>query len=157
MSDTVLWLQSYSSQLRVLPVLLMLTLLACLVGLARWKQVSPYGPLAIVLLGPCLLSLALVLYPQAFLLVATVDVVILLVAAADLLSLPKQRSFSVERSTLRIVSLKKRHPVSLTISNHSGRAWQVWIRDDVPQEFEAQPDEFVRRLAAAAGSPCITT
>jgi uncharacterized protein (DUF58 family) len=148
MSDTVLWLQSYSSQLRVLPVLLMLVLLACLVGLARWKQVSPYGPLAIILLGPCLLSLALVVYPQAFLLVATVDVVILLVAAADLLSLPQQRSFSVERSTLRIASLKKRHPVSLTISNHSGRVWQVWIRDDVPQEFEAQPDEFVRRLAA---------
>ena len=107
MSDTVLWLQSYSSQLRVLPVLLMLTLLACLIGLARWKQVSPYGPLAIILLGPCLLSLALVLYPQAFLLVATVDVVILLVAAADLFSLPKQPSFSVERSTLRIVSLEE--------------------------------------------------
>ena len=66
MSDTVLWLQSYSSQLRVLPVLLMLVLLVCLVGLGRWKQVTPYGPLAIVLLGPCLLSLALVLYPQAF-------------------------------------------------------------------------------------------
>lgn len=148
MSDTVLWLQSYSSQLRVLPVLVMLVLLACLVGLSRWKQVSPYGPLAIVLLGPCLLSLALPLYPQAFLLVATVDVVILLVATADLLSLPQQRSFSVERSMLRIASLKKRHPVSLTITNHSGRAWQVWIRDDVPQEIEAQPEEFVRRLSA---------
>jgi len=75
-------------------------------------------------------------------------VVILLVAAADLLSLPQPRSFSVERSTLRIASLKKRHAVSLTVSNHSGRACQLWVRDDVPQEFEAQPDEFVRRLAA---------
>lgn len=148
MSDTLLWLQSYSSQLRMLPIVLTLVLLACLVGLARGKRVSPYGPLAIVLLGPCLLSLALVVYPQAFLLVATVDVVILLVATGDLVSLPQQRSFSVERSTLRIVSLKKRHPVALTVSNHSSRSWQVWVRDDVPQEFEAQPDEFVRRLGA---------
>ncbi|HPM82046.1 MAG TPA: DUF58 domain-containing protein [Candidatus Anammoximicrobium sp.] len=147
MSDAVQWFQNFSAGWRTLPLLLVLALLGCLVALGRWKRVAPYGPLAIVMLGPCVLSLALAFYPQAFLLVATVDVVIVIVAAADLLSLPNVRSFSVERSLLRIASLKKRHAVSLTISNHSGRAWQVWIRDDVPQEFEATPDEFVRRLS----------
>jgi len=148
MSDAVQWLQNFSAGLRTLPLLLVLVLLGCLVGLGRWKRVTPYGPLAIVLLAPCILSLSLAWYPQAFLLVATIDVVIVIVATADLLSLPNVASFSVERSALRIASLQKRHPVSLTISNHSGRAWQVWIRDDVPQEFEAAPDEFVRRLSA---------
>lgn len=98
MSDAISWIESSSSQLRTLPVLLVMAILACLVALGRWKRVAPYDPLAIVLLAPCLLSLALVLYPQAFLLVATVDLVILLVAAADLLSLPQPHSFSVERS-----------------------------------------------------------
>jgi len=148
MPDAVSWIESYTSQLRMLPVLFVMAILAFLVGLGRWKQVAPYGPLAIVLLAPCLLSLSLVLFPQAFLLVATVDLVILVVAAADLLSLPQPRFFSVERSTVRIASLKKRHAVSLTISNHSGRTWETWIRDDVPQEFEALPDEFARRLPA---------
>lgn len=77
MPDAVSWIESYTSQLRMLPVLFVMAILAFLVGLGRWKQVAPYGPLAIVLLAPCLLSLSLVLFPQAFLLVATVDLVIM--------------------------------------------------------------------------------
>lgn len=146
MSDAVSWIESVSSQLRMLPLLLVAAIIALLAGLSRWRQTAPYGPLAIVLAVPCVLSLSLVVFPQAFLLVATVDLVILLVAAADLLFLPGQRSFSVERSIVRIASLKKRHAVSLTLSNHSGRTWEVWIRDDVPQECQAVPDELARRL-----------
>jgi len=121
--------------------------IAPLAALAYWKRTFPYTPLAIVMLGPCILSLGMLFYPELFLLVGTADVVILLVAAADLFSLPGERAFSAERSTLRITSLKKRHRVSLTVNNHTRRTWNVWIRDDVPQEFEATPDEFVRRLS----------
>jgi uncharacterized protein (DUF58 family) len=121
--------------------------IAPLAALAYWKRVFPYTPLAIVMLGPCILSLGMLFRPDIFLLVGTVDVVILLIAAADLFSLPGERAFSAKRSTLRTTSLQKRHRVSLTVSNHTRRTWHVWIRDDVPQEFEATPEEFVRRLS----------
>jgi uncharacterized protein (DUF58 family) len=146
MGDLYEWFQDSALWLRSLPWLMLVLLGAPLFVLGHWKRIYPDTPLVLVFLAPCLLSLGLVLYPQLFLLVATADLVIVLVAAADLLSLPGERSFTAERSTLRIASLKKRHPVSLTVANRGGRVRQVWIRDDVPQEFEASPDEFQRRL-----------
>jgi uncharacterized protein (DUF58 family) len=98
------------------------------------------------MLAPCLLSLGALFRPEIFLVVATLDVALVLVAVADLLSLPPARSLEAERSTLRIVSVQQRHPVTLTVSNRSSRSWHVAIRDDVPQEFTASPDELVRRL-----------
>jgi uncharacterized protein (DUF58 family) len=140
-SDSANWITA-------LPWLTLLIILAPLVVLGYGKRIFPYAPLAIALLGPCLLCLGVLFFPnlELFLLVVVADLVIVLVGLADLLTLPGRRAFSAERSTLRIVSLKKRHPASLTVTNHSGRAWHVWVRDDVPEEFQATPDEFVRRL-----------
>lgn len=148
MSDSISWIQSLAAELRMLPVLLLAAVLAVLLSLSRWRRIAPYGPLAIVLFLPCALSLALIVYPQVFLLLATVDLAILLIAGSDLVALPSPTSFAVERSLVRTASLKKRHPVSLTVSNLRGRAWETWICDDVPQEFEAWPSEFARRLPA---------
>ena len=148
MNEWLEWFSDSTNWLRSLPLLAMLLLLVPLGILGYWKRVFPYTPLALILLAPCVLSLGLLFYQPIFLLVAVADLAIVLLGAADLLTLPGRRAFSAERSTLRIASLKKRHEVSLTVNNHSKRAWQVWIRDDVPQEFEASPDEFVRRLAS---------
>lgn len=146
MSDLFDWLQTSAEHLRALPLVLPVLFVAVLAGLAYWRQAFPFMPLVIVTLIPCGLSIGLLFRPDLLLLIGTADVVILLVALADLFSLPAERFFAAERKTMRIASLQKRHPVSVTVSNHSRRTWNVWIRDDVPEEFTAMPEEFPRRL-----------
>jgi len=148
MNEWFLWFQDHLELLRSLPWLLLVLVTAPLVALAYWRRIYPHPPLAIALLVPCLLSLGLLVRPDIFLLVGTADVAIVLVAVADLFSLPPGGAFSAERSMLRIASLRKRHRVVITVNNHARRPWHVWIRDDVPQEFEAVPDEFAHRLPA---------
>ena len=43
---------------------------------------------------------------------------------------------------MRIASLRKPHRVSLVVNNQSRRRFQVEVRDDVPQEFNAAPADF---------------
>jgi uncharacterized protein (DUF58 family) len=102
----------------------------------------------IALCVPCLLSLALLVQPGLLPLVVIIDCVIPLVAIGDLLTLPRSRAFAVEREATRIVSVQQKHTITLQISNLSRRSTTGWVRDDVPQEFEADPREFVLRLAA---------
>jgi len=146
MGDLFEWLQASAERFKTLPLVLPVLFVAVLAAMAYWKRAFPFMPLVIVMLAPAMLSIGLLFRPDLFLLIGTADVVILLVAVADLMSLPAERSFSAERKTMRIASLQKRHPVSMTVSNHSRRTWNVWIRDDVPQEFTATPEEFPRRL-----------
>jgi uncharacterized protein (DUF58 family) len=94
------------------------------------------------------LSLALLISPGLLPLIAVIDCLIPVVAIADLFTLPRKRSFSIERETTRVASLRKNHRVTLQISNLSYQSRTGWIRDDVPQEFEPDPKEFVLRLAA---------
>ncbi len=146
MGQWLIWIQESAALLRSLPWLLLLLFLAPLAALAYGRRIFPHTPLAIVMLAPCLLSLGLAVRPDIFLLVATADVAILLVAITDLLSVPGPRAFSAERTTLRIASLQKRHPVTLTVSNHARRALHVRIRDDLTEHLEAAPDDFARHL-----------
>jgi len=139
MGDLFEWLQASAERFKTLPLVLPVLFVAVLAAMAYWKRAFPFMPLVIVMLAPAMLSIGLLFRPDLFLLIGTADVVILLVAVADLMSLPAERSFSAERKTMRIASLQKRHPVSMTVSNHSRRTWNVWIRDDVPQEFTATP------------------
>jgi uncharacterized protein (DUF58 family) len=60
--------------------------------------------------------------------------------------MPGPATFAVARNCQRIASLRKHHPVSLTVSNLSSRIQQVAIRDGVPQELEAESVEFDRAL-----------
>ena len=101
------------------------------------------------MMAPCALTLGLLFWADALLLVAAADLAIFLVAVVDLWSLPGQRAFSAEREMLRTASLQKPHAVALTVNNHSRRKWKVAIRDDVPQEFVATPDEFERKVEQA--------
>jgi uncharacterized protein (DUF58 family) len=139
--DSAVWLQS-------LPWLMLVLLLGPLALLGFWKRIYPHTPLVVLMIAPALLSLGALFRPEIFLVVAAIDFALVLAAVADLFSLPAARSLDVERSTLRIVSVKQRHPVTLTVINRSSRAWHAVIRDDVPQEFTATPDELVRRLPA---------
>jgi uncharacterized protein (DUF58 family) len=137
------------------PWLILLAMAMPLVLCAAWKRVFPNAPLLIISLLPCLLT-ALLLLPQRQLaplvpgwdlsvqmaIVLGVDAAVLLAALLDLLSIPGKNSFTAERQLIRIASLGQHHRVTLTLSNHSRRRLPVWIRDDVPQQFEREPQEF---------------
>jgi|GEM_PF-146625 len=96
-----------------------------------------------------------------------IDGLILAIIVLDLVSVPRRKSFQAERSTQRTASLRKKHPVSLIISNLMVRPtfsvtdWilpkkvrkalnlvetPVTIKDDLPQQCEAVPPEFTVEL-----------
>lgn len=137
--DSAVWLPS-------LPWLMLALLLTPLALLAFRKQIYPHTPLVVLLIAPAVLSMGMLFWPEIFLVVVAIDLALLVAAVADLMTLPSARSLQAERSTLRVVSVQQRHPVTLTIVNRSARSWHVAIRDDVPQEFTATPDELLRRL-----------
>jgi uncharacterized protein (DUF58 family) len=142
-------LTRYGPQL--VPMTTFLIVAGCLplLVLALAKRIFPHTPLLVLLGLPCLLTFALLFAPwQPVLLpvILLIDVVIPAVALVDLLTLAGKRSFAIERETTRVASIQKNHRVTLHVSNIS-RLWRhAWIRDDVPQEFEAHPKEFVLRL-----------
>jgi uncharacterized protein (DUF58 family) len=126
--------------------LLLLAVVAPLLALAWRRRIYPHTPLAILAVAPCALIVATPLFPDIVWAVVALDGMLALVAAVDLMTLPRQSDFSAQRQTLHVASLQKPHRVTLTVDNHSRRAHHVWIRDDVPHEFTWQPREFLLRL-----------
>jgi uncharacterized protein (DUF58 family) len=126
--------------------LLILALIAPLLWLALGKRIYPHVPLVVLLGVPCLLTFGLLVDSRLLGLVAVVDVLIPAIAIVDLLTLPKLGSLSVERQATRIASLQKPHRVTLHLSNLSNRRLAAWVRDDIPQEFEPNPKEFILLL-----------
>jgi uncharacterized protein (DUF58 family) len=123
-------------------------LTAPFIPLAVFKRVYPFKPLLLVTLLPCILTLAIILDSSWIVPIAVLDIVIGVLAFVDLLTLPRWKDFSVSRETMRVASLRMAHPVQLTIHNQGRRKRLLWIRDDVPQEFTAQPEEFTLQLNA---------
>jgi uncharacterized protein (DUF58 family) len=126
--------------------LLIVAFIAPLVALASWKKIYPHTPLLVALAVPCLLTLGLLIAPHLLWVVILLDVLVFAVSLADLFSLPGKKSFELERETTRVASLQKNHRVTLHVTNLSRRARTAWVRDDIPQEFEPTPKEFVLRL-----------
>ena len=54
----------------------------------------------------------------------------------------------MDRAAVRVASLRKRHPVSLTVSNFARRSFRAEIRDGVPQLLNPEPAEFRVELPA---------
>lgn len=77
----------------------------------------------------------------AWLLVA-LNFVIVVVAAVDLGSLPNSKHFSAERETSRIASLLKKQRVVLTITYKGPLSVHLTAKDDIPQQFQAAPEQF---------------
>jgi len=111
---------------------LILLLATPLLVLAWWKKIYPHTPLVIALLVPSLLSLLLVAQPRLLPVIVIIDAVILIVAIGDLVTLPWKKSFSGEREATRVVSVQKKHPVTLHISNLGFRQRIGWVRDESP-------------------------
>lgn len=134
--------------LQALPWLTLSGLFAPLVVLAAWKRIYPSLRLLAALGVPCVLTFSLLAWPDLFLVVGIADVLFILAALADVWTVPSLRAFSAERSVVRIASLQVPHRVTLVVANHSGRSFQIAIRDDVPDEFEHEPREFDLKMAA---------
>jgi len=116
--------------------------------LARWKHVFPYRLFVFLLLLPVIMSLTLVLKHDALPLILVVDAIIAIVAVVDVYSLPRTGDFRVERHCQMTASLRKKHPVTLMLSNSSKKPRTIQVRDDIPQEFVTTPDEFTINLPA---------
>ncbi len=135
-------LQQFFDLLRSMPWLVLLGYSLPLIVVAAWKRIYPHVPLVILLLAPCLLTLALLVWPDLFLIVAVVDALIFLVAFVDIWTLPHQSAFTAERSMTQVASLAAPHRVNLVVCNRSSRNCYIDVRDDVAPEFDAQPDSF---------------
>ncbi len=134
------------------PILIMALAFTPLALLAWLRNAYPHRPLVYLALVPALMSLAMIFTAGVKVPLLIVDAVVVVMALADLISLPGRLSFSVERQTGRIGSLGKAHPVTLLVINQSRRWQMVWIRDGVPPELNPSPEEFAVRLAARSRS-----
>lgn len=127
--------------LQVLGVMIPLALLSSL-----WR-IHPHRPLVFLALIPTLLSVGLFGTPAALIPVLVVDGLIAGVALADLFTLPRRKAFQFERHAGRIASLRKPHPVALTVINTRKRPYQIWVRDGAPAELDPEREEFRFQIA----------
>jgi uncharacterized protein (DUF58 family) len=134
------------------PLSLVVLVPLVLAGLAWAKQIFPQRMLVLWALLPAAMSLGLVVGSRFTPWLIGFDVLLAAVVLVDLATLPPRKWFACQREMGRIASLRKPHPVKLTISNRSTRALEVWVRDDVPQECDATPPQFGLRLAPQSRS-----
>ena len=130
-------------------VLLKLAAIAGPLGALAWlARVYPRRPMVYLALVPGAAAFGLLAAPGVIWLVVAIDIVLAALLLADLATLPRRDAFSVTRRAGRIASLGKPHPVRLTVSNLAERSFwrRVRVRDGVPPELNAQPDEFTHRF-----------
>jgi len=115
-----------------------LPLLVLLVILTAWRI---YPSARAVLLGmfPVAATLALAVSETAWVAVLVADVAYVVILGRDLLTIPKQKWFQCERNHAKVASLKKRHPVSLTITSLAPWPVKVLVRDDADRILQPTP------------------
>jgi uncharacterized protein (DUF58 family) len=120
-----------------------------LLSLAGWLRVVPHTTFIGILAVPVLISFGLVAWPQSDGLLAVVmglNLAVLVLGAVDLFSLPRAAHFTIERETVRAASQGKAHPIVLGVNYSGKRRLRASVRDGLPQEFTATPDEMEFRL-----------
>lgn len=113
-------------------------------------MIWPGRRLAQALLAPALVSLALFVWADAWWGVLALDLLVLLVASLDLLSLLGAGRLAATRQTARVGSLGEPQEVELAVENLGRVARRMRLRDDVPSTFTAEPAEFLARVPAAS-------
>ena len=108
----------------------------------RVPVIWPGRALARACLLPALLSLGVFVSEAIQPVVLVLDLVLALVAAADLASLRGAGRFRVVRQCGTTCSLGQPQQVTLALENLTGRGRRLRLRDDVPAVFTADPAEF---------------
>ncbi len=128
------------------PILALITALLPFVFAGGWRKCFPTAALVALFAIPTLTTLLLIQKSDILPLVVALDLAVVAAAAVDLFLVAHRSDFRVERQCQKIVSLEKTHHVTLTITYTGRRTCILWVRDDVPQEFYAQPEEFTLRM-----------
>ncbi len=111
-------------------------------------MIWPGRNLALLLLVPALMSLALLTpgsEPLRPLLIG-LDGVLGLVALADLVTLLGAGKLRAERVCGSVASLGEPQEVELTLIHEGPRRRSVHLKDDLPPNFDAEPEEFLVRV-----------
>ncbi len=148
MNELFDYIGSKLTDLTTVPFFMLLLMGLPLFYLARSRKTYPTGILMFLAMVPTTLTLAVPLWKAMFLPILAIDVAIVLVAFFDLWTLPARRHFSAERHMGHIASLGKKHHVEITLTSRSSRELIIDLKDDVPEEFEAEPDQFHVRLGS---------
>lgn len=117
-----------------------------LIVLAWRRRIYPNMPLVVLAALPLAASLLMLVEDRLWPLVLWLDVGILLVALGDLARVPAPDIVTVQREATRVVSLRKPNRVTLHVSHLGQGSLRVWLRDDLPEEAEADPAELVLLL-----------
>ncbi len=117
-----------------------------LVMLAKSRKIFPSRPLLYISSIPAVVSIGLILTPLIGWLVLILDALFILIALLDLMTVTREREFSATRKLLKIASLGKTQKVEVELTNNSSRGNAIAIRDDLPQSFDATPEEVKLRI-----------
>jgi uncharacterized protein (DUF58 family) len=111
-------------------------------------MIWPGRTLILATLIPALLSLALLVDTRLLPLVLAFDLLAVVVAGLDLLTLLGPSGLRVERRCGSVLSLAEPQDVDLILTNKGRRPQTALVRDDVPETFDANPAQFLIRLPA---------
>ncbi len=112
------------------------------------KMIWPGRALGIALLVPALASLTLFISEDFLPLVMMIDTAVAALAFFDLLTLWGAARISFERRTGLICSLGEPGQVELILENQTRLPRFLSVRDDVPDQFSAEPESFELKLPA---------
>jgi len=138
---------------RFILLLFPLLILPLLIPTFLWR-VHPTRQMVFLFLVPLAVSAGFFLSDVVVLIVLAMDGVFILLLLADIFTLPLFRQvFAAERTTPRIASLTKPHPVTLAIRNLSKFPYKILVRDDIPpgfvREIDAETDVFRQHVLPA--------
>jgi uncharacterized protein (DUF58 family) len=110
------------------------------------KMIWPGKSLGVALLVPALVSLTLFISEDFLPLVLAIDAAVGALAVFDLFTLWGARRISVERNLNAVCSLNEPGQVELVLENQRRSPRFLTVRDDVPDEFTAEPASFEVKL-----------
>lgn len=102
----------------------------------------PSRQLVLLTLLPCVLTLCLIFEPALWIVVVTVDGLLLGIAFADFWTVPRFNRLNARRDCDTLCSLGERHRVRLFIENRTRRSLEIEVRDDQLSHFEFDPPEL---------------